>query len=106
MPTSRGKTLAKVTVEVIVVPLIQRLNNWFKTNTAHVVGHDLHVAVPPGPLMRVTESGQYEVIGVVSFGWGCAFKNFPGVYTRVSSYVDWIRSNLGGTAIWTAAHTT
>ncbi|GLH07086.1 Serine protease snake [Gryllus bimaculatus] len=34
----------------------------------------------------------YHVVGVTSFGKGCALKNSPGVYTRVSSYVPWIES--------------
>ncbi|KAB0801696.1 hypothetical protein PPYR_03882 [Photinus pyralis] len=32
----------------------------------------------------------YSVVGVTSFGKGCGVINIPGVYTRVSHYIDWI----------------
>ena len=44
-----------------------------------------------GPLM--THSGnKWKLIGIVSFGDKCGKPNMPGVYTRVSKYSGWVRS--------------
>lgn len=32
------------------------------------------------------------LIGVVSFGIGCGEPNFPGIYAKVSSVREWIKS--------------
>ncbi len=45
-----------------------------------------------GPMLARNKQGVLELVGVVSYGNGCAQKNAPGVYTRVASYLDFIES--------------
>lgn len=44
-----------------------------------------------GPLV-CSLNNQWQVHGVVSWGVGCAREGRPGVYSRVSIMVPWIRS--------------
>lgn len=35
--------------------------------------------------------------GIMSWGGPCTLSTFPGVYTRVASYIDWIRDEISKT---------
>ncbi|XP_076651149.1 trypsin V-B isoform X2 [Halictus rubicundus] len=45
-----------------------------------------------GPLQIIHPDNKclFQVFGITSFGQGCAFANMPGVYTKVSHYLNWI----------------
>merc|ERR1712172_380867 len=43
-----------------------------------------------GPL-TVPENGKYTLVGVVSYGWGCA-SSAPGIYARVQGFLPWIKN--------------
>lgn len=68
-----------------------RLNSLFDTryNVSLIIFIHLQQGDSGGPL---TAGGQ--LIGVVSWGIGCARPNSPGVYARTSSYTTWINGLL------------
>lgn len=47
-----------------------------------------------GPLVYQNGTNT-TLVGIVSWGTGCARKNNPGVYTRVSKYIGWIKGIMG-----------
>jgi len=48
-----------------------------------------------GPLAVRADDGTYRQIGIVSWGRGCGQPGNYGVYSRVSTFHDWMRSSTG-----------
>ena len=46
-----------------------------------------------GPLVVVQDDqDRYQLAGILSWGIGCSEAHQPGVYSRVSKFLPWIRS--------------
>ena len=58
-------------------------------------GYDSCQGDSGGPLIMTNSDGEYELIGIVSWGYGCAEAGYPGVYAKVHSRLDWFFSYIG-----------
>jgi len=48
-----------------------------------------------GPFVQKGSDGKYQLIGVVSWGYGCGAVKKPGVYANVGTFRSWIQQNAG-----------
>jgi Trypsin len=60
-----------------------------------IAGKDACQGASGGPLMmKNPKNERWFVAGIVSFGKGCGEQERPGVYTRITSYLKWIKENV------------
>jgi len=74
-----------------------RSGNSFKLSESEIcaggqIGKDACTGDGGSPLVCQSAAGQWTVVGLVTWGVGCA-NDVPGVYLRVSEFLQWIRDN-------------
>ncbi|CAG7633663.1 unnamed protein product, partial [Allacma fusca] len=47
-----------------------------------------------GPLQCNFRDGRWHLVGITSFGSGCARPGYPDVYSRITYYLPWIRGKI------------
>ncbi|XP_058381280.1 tissue-type plasminogen activator [Diceros bicornis minor] len=55
--------------------------------------HDACQGDSGGPLVCMKDN-HMTLVGIISWGLGCGRKDVPGVYTKVTNYLDWIQDNI------------
>jgi len=96
--SSTSSTLRKVDVRVWSNAVCAD-NQHYGSTSSRITSNQICAATPEsrkdscsgdsgGPLFYCNP--KCEQIGIVSFGIGCAEAKYPGVYTRVSKYINWI----------------
>ncbi|CAG0918153.1 unnamed protein product [Notodromas monacha] len=96
----KADVLQKVEVPILENSVCRsKVKKWFDIHSGQVcAGYDLGAKDAcqgdSGGPMVVRKNGRLILIGIVSAGIGCAKPNLPGVYTRVSHYMDWIKQQV------------
>jgi secreted trypsin-like serine protease len=102
--TSGGSTLPDV-LQTVDVAVMTNADAQAKYPQETITADQLAAASPGkdscqgdsgGPLTALKGSTRV-LVGIVSWGYGCADAKYPGLYARVSSFESWINSTIGGT---------
>lgn len=101
---TESNTALPTALQIVTFPVISRsvcasaysalgwavTENMFCAGLLGVGGKDACSADSGGPIWQ-----NDQVVGLVSWGAGCASPVYPGVYARLGNYIDWIKANSG-----------
>eukprot|EP01134_Creolimax_fragrantissima_P000574 CFRG0574T1 len=97
--------LMNVGVDMITVPICRYVYGSSRVSDNNICtltkGKDSCQGDSGGPLIQPGSDGRINsgtVVGIVSWGQGCARAGKPNVNVRVSSYVDWIDATMTGSS--------
>ncbi|KAG5348172.1 TRY3 protein, partial [Acromyrmex charruanus] len=68
------------------------------------VGRDACFGDSGGPLHVKGIYGQLEVVGLVSWGRGCGRPHFPGIFTKLTNYIGWLKDHLDDECVCPPPH--
>ena len=80
-------------------------SNWVTSNMV-CAGNQITGGVGPcigdrgGPLVVPDSSNDDLAVVIGLTSWGCARANLPGVYTRITPFVGWIRGYMKGMTLY------
>lgn len=100
--TSSGSSASPTLLRKVDVPIVSRASCRSSYGSSSITDNMVCAGYPNGgrdscqgdsggPLINASTR---TLIGVVSWGEGCAFPNYPGVYARVGTLRTWINQNL------------
>jgi len=101
---SKANKLQEVVVKIISTEVCNR-RDWYNNDVDESMvcagykkgGRDSCAGDSGGPLVcRRADGGRYKLIGVVSWGEGCAEAKKPGVYAKTAAVLGWINSYVKG----------
>ncbi|KAM6446708.1 suppressor of tumorigenicity 14 protein homolog isoform 2-T2 [Liasis olivaceus] len=93
------KILQEAKVKIINQSVCNKLYDYLITSQMLCAGNlnggiDACQGDSGGPLACLGKGNRWYLKGIVSWGEGCARRNRPGVYTKVTAFYEWIRQYI------------
>jgi secreted trypsin-like serine protease len=87
---------------VLLLKEVEKVKRIYSTTSIRNLTLDTCQGDSGGPIMYFsTKKGRWILTGIISYGYRCALRDYAGVYTRISVYIDWIKSIIDNDGIVT-----